>query len=1089
MSLATKRASQKPNCHPRPGACAADPCVSQCRDDAKLFEELYASQIGRRETARVLRDRYKPTTHEYGDHNREYQAALDSLTDICKCWESLKEECCGNCGMDIGDLCVPDKAANKPPPRREEPKRKKPKEPGATAVKPSKEKLLGDALDQRTDADTEESLAKEAVTDCKAFSFKIGGEWHIHIKGKAGTGAVPGGGLEGGTEIIVKGEKDLGEVCEAVFGRGRRQKARELRNKAGHLEAQAKRDPPSMDYGQLVKPRINPVTIAAEVTDLERFAAISLEAEGYANAYLEAYGASYERYQGAQIAGDGSAMVRQAQAMVEFARRGLEARRKAAQYWYPFDSFLRQALDGSPALDADSSPQMDEQQLRSIGEWKARLDVTAEVAELAARNSGRPYAPEPRDVGTLLGLWVYARALLSEAQTAQEQRAPSAEGADDDEDLRPGLVQALGRRASFTRAHRGALAAPLDGAETDSSDTPAAWYTAQEVWFAWHQDNVVWSAGFDSRGNVRHAPRPIGKGRWPRLAANGDRVAIAWLTDDGASVRVRREEKWSNEITLSGGQVSIAFGPDGTLHAATTSGLFRLADANFVAVATIGFDQPALAIDSAGKPFVAWRRGPNIICGDDDLGEGERPSLAVDAEGVLELAYESRGTVVFRKRAAGNWSPPESVAVTGASWPTLAPATEGMRLTYLGPASYGPIALWLLRLPDRTPVLMPSIAGNVIETGLLVNFKLYNGRVGVHPHDLWLSVNDQVVSRMTNTIPEGRYYFELDPWRVFTSTGASVPNRIGINTWHINRGHYVSSTDYQLTVRTAWSEHFALASTTGEVLNTVKTLGVNHDQADLVVLANELDLPNTRPTSGQLDLRILVANLGEADSRPARLVMLGGDKFLGQSHVPILKPGEQQSVVFPLDAAAELPDVVFRLYQEGNDFDPSNDVMTVSLWSRPDRASTTSERQVTPDEDSVQRRNAVIDAINELAALVNAVINEINTVRQRIQGEDYAGAEASLALARDALTGGNAPFAELRRRQEGAGYRRIYELADRNREIQKELIGIADASISQAKARDAAGLSIFIDKHNELIGLYNRNVDEIGKIVNSDSLG
>jgi hypothetical protein len=407
----------------------------------------------------------------------------------------------------------------------------------------------------------------------------------------------------------------------------------------------------------------------------------------------------------------------------------------------------------------------------------------------------------------------------------------------------------------------------------------------------------------------------------------------------------------------------------------------------------------------------------------------------------------------------------------------------------MGPAAHGPIALWLLRLPDRTPILMPSIAGNVMESGLLVNFNLGNSRARYQPHDLWVSVNDQVVGRLTNMIPEGRYYFELDPWRVFTSTGATVPNRIAINSWHMNRGHYLTSTDYQLTVRTAWSEHFALASSIDEVLDSVKTIGLNHDQADLAVLANELNLPNTRPTSGQVDLRILVANLGEADSRPARLVMLADDKFLGQSPVPVLKPGQRQSVAFSLDAGTELPDVVFRLYQEGNDFDRSNDVMKISLWSPPDGAAPAPERQAVLAEDSVQRRNAVIEAINELAALVNAVINEINAVHDLIHGEDYVGAEASLARAREALSSSNAPFAELGRRQQGTGYKRIYDLAVRNREIQKELIGIADASISQAKARDTAGLNLFIDKHNELVGFYNRNVEEIGRIVDSDSLG
>ncbi len=106
--------------------------------------------------------------------------------------------------------------------------------------------------------------------------------------------------------------------------------------------------------------------------------------------------------------------------------------------------------------------------------------------------------------------------------------------------LRPGLLEALKRRATFTRAHRGPVSAPVDGNAANSSDFAAGWHAEDRIYFAWHQENDrVVLAAFKPSGEIALAPQAIGRGRWPRLAVDGNRVAVAWSNSEGGNVVVR----------------------------------------------------------------------------------------------------------------------------------------------------------------------------------------------------------------------------------------------------------------------------------------------------------------------------------------------------------------------------------------------------------------------------------------------------------------------------------------------------------------------------------------------------------------------
>ena len=111
--------------------------------------------------------------------------------------------------------------------------------------------------------------------------------------------------------------------------------------------------------------------------------------------------------------------------------------------------------------------------------------------------------------------------------------------------IRPGLLEALQRRASFTRSHRGPFASPTTGDTADSSPTPAAWHAGDRVLFAWHQHDQIIFAAFDPRGQTLVSPQAIGSGRWPTLTVDGDRAAVCWRRANRLYVRIYQAKKWS----------------------------------------------------------------------------------------------------------------------------------------------------------------------------------------------------------------------------------------------------------------------------------------------------------------------------------------------------------------------------------------------------------------------------------------------------------------------------------------------------------------------------------------------------------------
>ncbi|MBI4583751.1 MAG: hypothetical protein HY717_06985 [Planctomycetes bacterium] len=853
--------------------CApANPCAQKCFDEAKRIKDLATTIDEARSEAEAKKD-WKTAAYY-----------SDLLLDLEEVWASWEKRCREQCGVNLGVLILPSD--------------KRPSRPG--------------------DADEKSDLKKRWLAKSRELAKS----------------------RDMIDQMLARRYKEMAE------------------------------DPPAADFAEAAEPDFRPLPAPGAATEAERLAWSIAELRCWEIACLKAYQIGFERWQGARQAGDRQAMALQAEAMQKDAELALEASRASAgkredlerRLLPELEKALEAAGDGSGAgqesmaawrkkLAAAEAPAGLPEALRAAGlteaevsasrdglealsaeparelmrEWKIRHQIgEARRARHAGRKSESDW-PQPGEAGTLLWMAHFASGLKEESPPPA---APKAR-------LRPGLLEALGRRASFTRDCRGPFASPVEGDAADSSDRAACWHDGDRVSFAWHQNEEIFFAVFDPRGQAVLAPQVLGQGRWPRLAAGGKSTAAAWSRGDGSVVRRREGERWSEEMPLSGREAALRFAPDGSLHAATTTGLWKLAGERFERVQEAAYSQPALGVDGQGRLQIAWRRTGRIACGDADLGEGERPALAFSPEGVLHLAYLSRGSLLLRSLSKDGWTEPQAIPAANPSWPALAAGSGGVRLTFLGDAARGPAALWLVRPGDQEPVLVPSLAGNVTAASLLVKFDLRYSRSHYRPHDIWVAVNDVVVGKFDQTLLEGRYLYRLDPYQIFTSSGRPVFNRVGIRSWHMNGGHYAVNSEYQLITRTSWSERYGFAESEEALRSSAGNPRLNHDQPDLALLANRLNLPVEKPQPGVIPLAVSVANLGEAASPPERLVLSGGEKdLLAQAEVPALQPGEENVVMLPLSYDGRLERAVLRLEPKRPDFDPRNDILALTLWER-----------------------------------------------------------------------------------------------------------------------------------------------------------
>ena len=92
---------------------------------------------------------------------------------------------------------------------------------------------------------------------------------------------------------------------------------------------------------------------------------------------------------------------------------------------------------------------------------------------------------------------------------------------------------------------------------------------------------------------------------------------------------------------------------------------------------------------------------------------------------------------------------------------------------------------------------------NIQRARLYLNFTLTWPLNTYRPHDVTVQINGQTVETYLNTIPEGPYGIELPPELIRTGIDSAGRNTISLLTEHMNGGHYVVASDFQVILDVA----------------------------------------------------------------------------------------------------------------------------------------------------------------------------------------------------------------------------------------------------------------------------------------------
>jgi hypothetical protein len=195
---------------------------------------------------------------------------------------------------------------------------------------------------------------------------------------------------------------------------------------------------------------------------------------------------------------------------------------------------------------------------------------------------------------------------------------------------------------------------------------------------------------------------------------------------------------------------------------------------------------------------------------------------------------------------------------------------------------------------------------------VLVRYELESPRAYISPHTTRISLNDSEIATLSMKVPEGIYLFPVDVTKVKFFGALPSGNEIQLLSEGFNEGDFVRTLDVTLYTHHAVHGELVVATTQDEA-NTfaAKSLLMNHDKPDLVILANKLPAFDADAFDGSkaISLLLSVYNIGEAASAATTLSVFGADPRLGDPG-PSLLPTVAVPGIEPLaqtDATVVLP--------------------------------------------------------------------------------------------------------------------------------------------------------------------------------------
>jgi len=247
---------------------------------------------------------------------------------------------------------------------------------------------------------------------------------------------------------------------------------------------------------------------------------------------------------------------------------------------------------------------------------------------------------------------------------------------------------------------------------------------------------------------------------------------------------------------------------------------------------------------------------------------------------------------------------------------------------------------------------------------IAATFSLPYGRDIYTPHDTRILLNGHLIEEIANTIPEGTYIWPFDR-RILNHDGK---NTISTKIEGINEADYVLANKFTLIAPvTHMDPIFVVASSQEEADRlSVDLPYINHSRPDLTVLANSIrDLPRDPEPGQKIRFNATIMNIGVEPAPLSNLHVFTSDptqkkpedlnlnerialafkqqiskrfhvsELIEPISIPSLQPSERVEV--PIEIVYQ-PGKVTRLYLvsdiERGDFDPSNNIMTLTLVSQ-----------------------------------------------------------------------------------------------------------------------------------------------------------
>ncbi|MFX0209790.1 MAG: CARDB domain-containing protein, partial [Candidatus Hodarchaeota archaeon] len=198
-------------------------------------------------------------------------------------------------------------------------------------------------------------------------------------------------------------------------------------------------------------------------------------------------------------------------------------------------------------------------------------------------------------------------------------------------------------------------------------------------------------------------------------------------------------------------------------------------------------------------------------------------------------------------------------------------------------------------IPASIPRFLPSGASNIAQCHLFVRFSLPWDESEYKEHDVHIYLNNFKIGEIFNTIPNGYYTFSFNPLLLrfgkFRPLEAVSSNIITLKTQHLNIGHYVIVSDFEVVIEVKQLDMYVVASSQAEAdilaRERIETMRPMPDYSIGEILSS-----NPKPQDGEkVIIDVTVNNLRGFDSTGyIPLQVLVGDTEISHLLIPYIGP-------------------------------------------------------------------------------------------------------------------------------------------------------------------------------------------------------